>query len=158
MERDKLEITYKKGVRLGIYVLTPIFLALCIYMFQAFLFDSQEQGLPPVLDMFFIAVSTLGILACLFAIPHVYKMNIIVDSKGIKKEGLLSQEFTYDEIQKIKVGKGLVEVRGEHMFDAISFGDLFANYGEAVALLSENVKDHSQITFNGKEKYINEYF
>lgn len=158
MERDEIEIRYKKWIRIGVYVMTPFFLALCIYMFQAFVLGSQEEQLLFVLEIFFVAVSFLGILGCLFIIPHVYHMSITVDSKGIKKEGVLSREFVYEEIHKIKVGNGLIEVIGAHIFDAISFGDLFTNYGEAVELLAENVKNHSQITFEGKEKYIKEYF
>lgn len=158
MERDEIEIKYKKGIRIGVYVLATIFLGICIYMFQAFVFGTEGGQLPLVLEIFFVAVSSLGILGCLFIIPHMYSMRIIVDSKGVKKQGLLSREFVYEEIQKIKVGNGLVEVIGAHIFDAISFGDLFTNYGEAVELLAENVEDHSQITFKGKEKYIKEYF
>jgi hypothetical protein len=155
---DRVEVKYKKWVRIGTYVLTPFFLALCIYMLTSFLLGMQEHGLPFFLDLFFIAVSSIGVLACIFNIPHVYKMRVIVDSEGIAKQGLLSREIAYDDIEKIKVGNGMVKVVGGGMFDTITIGDLFTHFEKVVKLLSKNIENHSDITVKGKDKYTKEYF
>ncbi len=158
MGNDRVELRYKKWMRIIFYTLVPLFLALSVYMFQAFLFGSQEQGLPFWIDLFFIVVSILAIVSCLAGIPHVYKMRITIDEEGITKEGIFDKYIGYDEIERIKVAKGLVEVAGKGRMNIIAMGNLYEHFEPAVELLAMHTKNYSDISFEGKAKYIQQYF
>jgi len=127
-------------------------------MFQAFLFGSQEQGLPFWMDLFFISVSVLAIISCLIGIPHVYKMQIIVDEEAITKEGIFDKHISYDEIERVKVAQGLVEVSRENGLNAIPIGNLYEHFDPAVELLAAHINRYTNIRFEGEEKYIQQYF
>jgi len=158
MVRDNIELRYKKWVRVIFYTLVPLFLVLSIYMLQAFLFGTQEQGLPFWLDLFFITVSALAVISCLVAIPHVYLMNITVDENGITKKGLFNKQINYDKIERIKVAKGLVEVSTENRLNAIPMGNIYEHFDPAVERLAEYTSGYSDINFVGKDKYIQKCF
>lgn len=158
MDRDIIEIRYKRWLRIACYILCPILLVMSIYMFQAFVFGTESNELPALFNIFMSLVSGLSILGCLLGIPVMNRLKIIIDSTGITREGLFTKKIAYDEISRIKVGKGALEIKGGGLFDAIIMGDLYQEFDDAVKVLASNVADSSDITFKGKEKYIKQYF
>lgn len=112
-------------------------------------------------DFAFILIFCASILMAILmpiVIPQFYKLKLVFHKDGIKQHALSTKNIRYEEIEKIKIMNGHIEVRGTSFFDRITFGNLYTNFDTAVAFLANHTAERNDISFKGSEKYIDEYF
>lgn len=153
MDEIDLEVLPKKSVQAFRYLGTPIFFVVGLFI----LFDNNVFESPALNTLLFI-VGALTILMSLLWIPHTYKFRINFGPESIKQSGLVSKEISYQDIQKLVVRKGFVEICGKNLFKRISIGDLYMNFNPAIKVLQAKAEEEDQIVFTGQKKYIEEYF
>lgn len=153
MGNTNVEVLPKKSVRAFRYLGAFIFFIVGVFI----IWNGQSFGLKSLRILTLLAGSLTMFLSLLW-IPHTYKFKINMDSNRIRQTGLLSKEIPYQDIEKLIVRKGFIEICGNNVFNRISIGDLYNNFNTATEILASNIGDGNQVAISGQRKYINEYF
>lgn len=145
----------KKWFRISNYIASVCGLFLFVYIINQALF--QQSG-----DLFFllfllIGVSAVGIVASLFIIFTQHRHQIIISEDRIAKHGFIHKEILFDEMQKVVVRNGGIEIHGEGLFETISFGDLHQNYHQARNFLSRKLSQDFKVDIQGKDEFVEQF-
>ncbi len=148
MEQINVEVLPKQSVKTFCYLGTPI----CIVLGIMIILDSGALNS----NIFLPVLGALTILVGILWFPYMQKFKIQFKPDGVKQDGLLSKEIPYDDIERLIVRKGFIEIRSG-FFKRISIGDLYTNFEEASEILAAKLQESDNINLSGKQKYIDEY-
>lgn len=148
MKKNNVEVLPKKSVRTFCYLGTPI----CIILGIMIILDSGALNS----NIFLPALGAITILVGILWFPYMQKFKIQFEPDGVKQDGLLSKKISYDNIEKLIVRKGFIEIRSG-FFKRISIGDLYTNFEDASEILAAKIQERDNINLSGKQKYIDEY-
>jgi hypothetical protein len=106
--------------------------------------------------IFLPILGSITILVGILWFPYMQQFKIKFDSNGVKQDGLLSKKIPYENINRMIVRKGFIEIRSS-FFKRISIGDLYTNFEDASKILAGKIREFENINLSGNEKYIDEY-
>jgi len=153
MSEKDVEVLPKKSVKAFRFLGSFIFFVVGFFIISnGSSFDLQS------LRILTSVVGGLTMLSSLLWIPHTLKFRINFGPDCIKQTGLLTKEIPYQNIEKLIVRKGFVEICGNSLFNRISIGDLYSNFSSATDILASKIKEGDKITLAGQKKYIDKYF
>lgn len=149
METSEIEVVPKDSMKKSSSIFAPIFIVL-----GSFLVWDSSVNAP---NIYMAVIGSVGIIVCLIWVPVVHNLKITFGENAIQKKGFWPRQIAYDNIQKIVVRKGNVEVHGDGFFNVISIGDLYTNFEEANHLLASVLKNSDEIELKGSDEYIEQY-
>lgn len=154
MTSSPIEILPKKWFRIAIYICAPLIVAIGIFDIWMTWMDTS---IPTAVLVPFLILAVIVIVAGIISFPYINSKRIILDAYRVRQTGLFSREIPYEEIKKITVTNGRVEIAGEDFWKRISIGNLYTNFDSAIKQLAMNIEDVQGITIKGNKKYMAEY-
>lgn len=152
MSNKSIIMRPKKWFRISNYIASVVGTVLFCYILYQVLFTQPED--PSFVLFLLAAVSIIGLISVLITIPNIHRFKIELHSDGITKQGVITREIKFDDIDKIVVRKGGIEVHGHSFLSTISFGDLHENFEEAADFLSDQITPDNQIEIKGKSENV----
>ncbi len=142
----------KKWFRISNYIASVVGAILFCYILYQVFFSQPED---PAFVLFILAaVSIVGLLSVLITIPNIHRFKIELHSDGIIKQGIMTREIKFEEIDKLVIRKGGIEVHGHSFLSTISFGDLHENFEKASDFLADRIASDNQIEIKGNDKSV----
>ncbi|MEX2604269.1 MAG: hypothetical protein WD361_08690 [Gracilimonas sp.] len=157
MQNSVIVLAPKTWVKILYYITAPVFITLSIYLLYVHATKGLSTETPLIFDLSLILSAIIILIAYATSLPVFHRFRIELGEEEIVQYALRKKIIPFQNIKRIVVRNGGLEIHGKNLFNRISIGNLYTNFDEARNALGGVASSIENIKLKGNSKQIKSF-